>query len=313
MKSKSPFPFIWEKETSEIKSLPELLNKKSNELKILLSKNGVILFKSFEINTPEKLEECVNAFPGSSLNYLDGTSPRTKLQNKVYTSTEYPPEEFISLHNELSYSNSWPSFLFFCCEIPAETGGSTAIADSRLLLSDLSESTRKLFKKNGVMYIRNLHGGFGFGTSWQNAFETEDKLDVEKYCENNEIDYVWNDEGGLRLLQKREAIITHPISGDEVWFNQADQFHPSQHPKEVYEAMLDLYEGDYMKMPQYATFGNGDEIPIECFDEVREVAKKNMVTFKWEKGDLMLVDNILAAHGRTPFVGDRRILVSMLA
>ena len=29
----------------------------------------------------------------------------------VYTSTEYPPEFFISLHNELSYSTRWPSRL----------------------------------------------------------------------------------------------------------------------------------------------------------------------------------------------------------
>jgi len=75
--------------------------------------------------------------------------------------------------------------------------------------------------------------------------------------------------------------------------------------------LVEIYEDDPKSMPQYATFCDGDEIPLEMLEEVRSVAEKNTVNFKWEKGDFMLVDNILTAHGRTPFEGPRKILVSM--
>ncbi|WP_378186685.1 TauD/TfdA family dioxygenase [Aquimarina sp. W85] len=311
MRPKANLPFVWDKISSEIKSLPELLKTKPQIIKELLAVHGAILFKSFEIYDAEKLETCVNAFPGNSMDYVDGNSPRTKLQGKVYTSTEHPAEEFISLHNELSYGSQWPSFIFFCCETAPMKGGGTVVADSRAILFDLSENTKKVFKEKGVEYIRNLHSGFGAGPSWKDTFETSQKGEVENYCKVNDILYTWNDDDSLRLVQRRKAIIQHPITNEEVWFNQADQFHPSTNSTEVYEALMEIYEEDPTSMPQYATFCGGDEIPLEMLEEIRSVAKNNMVTFKWEKGDLMLVDNILTAHGRMPFEGPRKILVSM--
>lgn len=311
MKSIATLPLIWEKKSSEIKYLPKLLKTEATLIKKLLIENGAILFKSFEIDDAVKLEDCVNAFPGSSLDYVDGNSPRTKLHGKVYTSTEHPPEEFISLHNELSYGNQWPNYLFFCCAIAPLKGGSTIIADSRAILSDLSENTKKAFKEKGVEYIRNLHGGYGAGPSWQDTFETDQKEVVEDYCKTNDIIFTWDSDDGLRLTQKRKAVIQHPISNDEVWFNQADQFHPSTNSEEVYKALIEIYEDDPKSMPQYVTFCNGEEIPLMMLEEIRSVAKKNTIIFEWEQGDLMLVDNILTAHGRTPFEGPRKILVSM--
>jgi alpha-ketoglutarate-dependent taurine dioxygenase len=31
----------------------------------------------------------------------------------------------------------------------------------------------------------------------------------------------------------------------------------------------------------------------------------------WEKGDVLLLDNMLMSHGRSSFTGERKILVSM--
>jgi alpha-ketoglutarate-dependent taurine dioxygenase len=41
------------------------------------------------------------------------------------------------------------------------------------------------------------------------------------------------------------------------------------------------------------------------------VYREAAVCFAWQKGDLLMVDNMLVAHGRAPFTGPRRILVAM--
>ena len=37
----------------------------------------------------------------------------------------------------------------------------------------------------------------------------------------------------------------------------------------------------------------------------------SMESISWERGDVAVIDNMLASHGRTPFDGERRVLVAM--
>ncbi|NET49525.1 MAG: TauD/TfdA family dioxygenase, partial [Merismopedia sp. SIO2A8] len=46
-------------------------------------------------------------------------------------------------------------------------------------------------------------------------------------------------------------------------------------------------------------------------DEIREVYQQASVSFLWQEGDVLLLDNMLVAHGRKPFVGTRKIVVAM--
>ncbi|MDZ4679090.1 MAG: TauD/TfdA family dioxygenase, partial [Saprospiraceae bacterium] len=293
------------------KTLSEVFKHQYPEIKKILLDGGAILFKSFGIDNPLKLQECANTFPGKSIDYAGGNSPRTNLHGNVYTSTEQPAESWISLHNELSYASIWPSHIFFCCETPAQEGGNTTIADSRKILADLSPEVVKIFRKKGVQYIRNLHGGQGAGPSWQQTFETQNPADVELHCKSNDILFEWGRSNKLKLIEKRQAIIKHAETQEEVWFNQADQFHPSTNSEEIYEALMEIYEDNLQEMPQYVCFNDGSEIPLEMLEEIRKVGHRNTVLFDWEKGDLLLLDNILSAHGRSPFKGPRKILVAM--
>ena len=43
----------------------------------------------------------------------------------------------------------------------------------------------------------------------------------------------------------------------------------------------------------------------------RLALRAETVTFPWRRGDVLLLDNMLTAHGRRPFTGDRRVLVAM--
>src|ERR1043166_6552568 len=127
--------------------------------------HGAVLFRGFGIGSQEALQCAVAALGGTALSYVDGNSPREKLGGGVYTSTEYPAEFFISLHNELSYSPRWPSRLFFCCVIEPAEGGETPLADSRAILRELPPEVREEFVRRGIRYIRNLHAAPGLRPS----------------------------------------------------------------------------------------------------------------------------------------------------
>jgi alpha-ketoglutarate-dependent taurine dioxygenase len=307
-------PYVWTASAERGTDLPQVLREHRQELDRLVLEHGAVLLKRFDVGSLEKFHRCTEVLAdGAAGSYIDGNSPRTKLSESIYTSTEYPPELSISMHNELSYSHAWPARLYFCCVTAPQTGGSTLIADSRALLRELSPEVLDMFEKKGVTYVRNLHGGSGatIGKSWQQTFETDQRAVVEQYCKDGRIDYEWKADGGIRLIQQRPATAVHPRTGERVWFNQVDQFHPSTNPPDVYEAIMEIYGADPFEMPQYGCFGDGSPIPDDALAEVRQGMDRLSVAFPWEVGDMMIIDNMLTAHGRSPFTGTRRILVSM--
>lgn len=291
----------------------ELWDGRRAEFDACLRRYGAILFRGFGFSEQRAFESFVDHLGERKLDYVDGNSPRTKLGHHVYTSTEYPPERFISLHNELSYAARWPARLFFCClEAPRE-GGETPLVDGRHLLRELPARLVEDFRRRGVKYLRHLHGGKGFGPSWQKTFETTDPAEVENYARRSGMQLQWTSDGSVRLTCMRPATTVHHETGEEVWFNQADQFHPTTHPEPVYTSMMALYGGREEQLPQNAAFGDGSPIPREYLDAIREQTRRLLVLFRWRQGDLLMVDNVLTAHGRMPFKGPRSILVAMTA
>ncbi|MBY0481458.1 MAG: TauD/TfdA family dioxygenase [Chitinophagaceae bacterium] len=280
-------------------------------LKELLLKNGAILFRGFEVNDNDDFRRVKEVFFGTSdFTYMDGNSPRTKLSSNIYTSTEYPQELAITLHNELSYSSNWPKHLLFYCHIAAEEGGETPLCNSRQILKKLDVKIVDAFAQYGVKYTRFLSGSQGMGKTWANTFETSDQNVIEQYCHENNIEFFWEN-GGLYLSNNGPGIIDHPITGEAVWFNQANQFHPCSLSNDVYKGMKLLFSDQKYKYPQYAYYGNGEEIPEAYLKEITEVHFSNSLKFKWQKGDIVILDNLLVAHGRMPFKGPRKIYVSM--
>jgi alpha-ketoglutarate-dependent taurine dioxygenase len=285
--------------------------ERRDEIDGWLLAHGAVLFRGTGVSTPAAFARLARAAAPETLDYVDGNSPRTRIAQGIYTSTEYPAQYFISLHNELSYSHRWPARLFFCCVVAAERGGETVVADSREILRRLDPGLAEEFRRRGVRYLRNLHGGSGLGPSWQETFEAADRAAVEAFCGEAEMDYEWRDDGGLRVSQRRPATIRHPRTGDEVWFNQADQFHASTHPPEIHAALSRLYGARPEDLPQHVRWGDGGEMDPADLEAVRAAARAAMVPVGWREGDVLVVDNVLVAHGRMPYEGARKILVAM--
>jgi len=191
-----------------------------------LIKFGGILLRNFGIYSVSEFNKVVQIICPNLLDYAYRSTPRTKLGGKIYTATEYPADRTIPLHNKNSYSNLWPEKIFFFSVIVAFEGEETPIADSRKVYKRIDSSIREKFEQKGILYIRNYTPGIDL--SWQEVFQTDEKEIVNKYCQENNIEFEWRKNGSeLTAKQVCQASIMHPISGVPVWFNQAHLFHVS--------------------------------------------------------------------------------------
>ncbi|MGK4582321.1 TauD/TfdA family dioxygenase [Kitasatospora sp. HPMI-4] len=273
----------------------------------LLAREKALVFRGFKVDRAG-LDPVIDLALARRLAYVHGNSPRTKVGSNVYTSTEYPPEFTISMHNEMSYAHQWPARLLFFCEVAPETGGATPVVDGTRWLAAVDPEVREAFA-GGVRYTQNLHGGLGLGKSWQQTFETEDRAEVEKFLADSDAGFEWKADGGLRIVQLRPSFTRHPLTGEEVWFNQADQWHPAALGDETAKALAQIMPAD--ELPQSVAFADGSPIPAEYVIQVRDRALEAAVDVDWHTGDLLLIDNVQVGHGRRPFTGPRRVLVAM--
>lgn len=276
-----------------------------------LLKFGGIILRGFSIRSVSEFNKLAHIISPQLLEYTNRSTPRTNIGGKIYTATEYPADKHIPLHNENSYTLAWPDKIFFFCVIAPATGGETPIADSREVFRKLNPELIQKFNDKKVAYVRNYTSGIDL--SWQEVFQTENKKEVEKYCTENKIDYKWHDANArnLELTTKQvcQATIKHLITGEDVWFNQAHLFHVSSLDEMDRDTLISVVGKD--ALPRNSYFGDGSEISFDDFKHIRDVYDSETIVFQWHKGDVMILDNILMAHARHPFTGERKIVVAM--
>jgi hypothetical protein len=200
----------------------------------------------------------------------------------------------------------FPLKLFFWCSIPASKGGETPLCDTRKIYNRIAPAVRDKFVKKGWMYVRHFNNGFGL--SWQTTFQTEDKTVVEEYCRRAKIDFEWKEGDKLCTRQVRNPVARHPRTGEMVWFNHATFFHISTLEPGIRSRLLTEYSGE---LPNNTYYGDGSSIEDWVLDHLRSAYFDEMISFPWQRGDLIMLDNLLTAHGRAPYSGARRILFAM--
>lgn len=303
--SQPPLPLLGEPAEPHI-DLAGWLASHRAQLASHLSNAGAILFRQFAISSVEAFQLVARALSGELLDYTERSTPRSTVAGKILTSTEYPADQSIQMHSEMSYTSHWPGKIWFYCLQPAQEGGITPLADNRQVYRLLDPSVRRLFEEKQVMYVRNY--GEQLDLPWQEVFQTGDVAEVEAYCRQAGINFRWQGQQ-LRTWQVSQAVIQHPATHDMLWFNQAHLFHSSSLDARVRASLLQVMEED--ALPRTACFGDGSPIDDAIIAHIRDVYRQVTVRIPWQRGDLVLLDNMLTAHGRDPFTGPRRIVVAM--
>jgi len=309
-------PVIWEQIGSA--NLPHLARpaeagtdlfswaeKNRNVVQAKLHNHGALLFRGFGIDSVPTFEKLAKALCPVLLEGY-GDLPPQPGTDKVYFSTPYPPDKRILFHNESSHMHCWPLEQLFACMIPAETGGETPLVDCREVYKNLDPRLIALFEEKKLTYVRNFIEGLD--VSWQQFFKTSEKSVVEAKCRERGMELEWFGEE-LRVRKHCLAITTHPKTGDKVFFNQIQLHHTAFLDPDERASLLAVYPED--KLPRNVTFGDGTPIEDSIVEEVLACYDALAVRIPWEKGDVIMLDNMLTAHGRDVFTGDRKIVVAM--
>ncbi|KGJ88242.1 Taurine catabolism dioxygenase TauD/TfdA [Colwellia psychrerythraea] len=283
---------------------------KNNEQQVQddLDKYGAVLFRGFNIHSQEDFQSFVSHSIKKTAQYVEGATPRTNLTKGIYTATEFPPDQEIALHNELSYVTTPPNKIVFCCLTAPQHGGQTQIVDIRKVLNRIDGEIVREFEKRGGWLLRRNYGN-GFGPSVQKAFGMTDIEEIKAYGAAVDLKVTEISDGIVVTEQVRKAVHQHPQSGERVWFNHISFWHPSTLCPQVKEKMLeDLALSEF---PFSTCFGDGSVIDDDTIEVIRRAYSDEEVKFDWRESDVLLLDNWNVAHGRKPFTGERLVLVAM--
>ena len=273
----------------------------------VVAEHGSLLVRGLGLRDVDGIGEVFARLSSRPIDEREAFAPRQTYAEGVLSSTPWPANQQMCMHHELSYRLEFPGMLLFACITPPSRGGTTGLADASAVLQELPSDVVARFEREGWLLARSYNGEIG--ASVAEAFGTEDRAEVEAYCRANAIEAAWQPDGSLRTLQRRSAVVRHPLTGSRCWFNQIAFLNEWTLDPEVREYLVDMYGVD--ALPFNTRFGNGDPIDEELVLLINGVYEANTVRDPWQAGDLLIVDNVRTAHSREPFEGPRDLAVGM--
>jgi alpha-ketoglutarate-dependent taurine dioxygenase len=276
-------------------------------LRAVVAEHGSVLVRGLGLRDAVETGAVFRRLATGLMSEKEAFASRETYSDGVYSSSKWPSNQPMCMHHELSYTLEFPGLMLFACLGAPTEGGVTGVADSPTVLDALPSELTERFEREGWMLTRSFNDEIG--ASFAEAFGTEDRGAVERYCRANAIEFEWQPDGELRTRQRRSAVIRHPVTGRRCWFNQIAFLNEWTIASEVREYLVDVYGED--GLPFNTRFGNGDPIGEDVVQLLNEVYEANTAREPWQAGDLMLVDNIRTAHSREAYEGPREVLVAM--
>ena len=276
-------------------------------LRGVVAEHGSVLVRGLGLRDAAEVGAVSRRLATGLMTEREAFASRRSYDDGVYSATKWPPNQPMCMHHELSYTLEFPGLLLFACLSAPSAGGATAVADSPTVLDALPTELVARFEREGWLLTRNYNDEIG--ASFAEAFGTEDRGAVERYCRANGIEFEWQPDGGLRTRQRRSAVVRHPVTGQRCWFNQIPFLNEWTIASEIREYLVDVYGAE--GLPFNTSFGNGDPIGEDVVELLNQVYEANTAREPWQAGDLLLVDNVRTAHAREAFEGPREVLVAM--
>lgn len=289
-----------------------------SEINDLVLRYGAVVLRNFPTSTAEDFSRFLQIFPTYLRGYRGGAGTRAKLAPGVMEATQLAADLRILMHSEMAYATQYPPRLAFFCRKPAEAGGETPIADMRKFMRLLPRELDAYLEANGSRVVRNCAPAGSpearvedhiDNRGWDQAFETDDRTEVESICRDLGTQPIWHDDGSLTLVTDMDVFTTHPMTGERFYrsYIHTQAAFEGAERRELTEALRSK-----QKMPSQQLTRKGEPFPAERAAQINALFDAATVAWPWQAGDIMILDNLAVAHGRAPYRGEREVQVGML-
>ena len=305
----APFPLALEVTADSLEDACAWITKNATDLDAQAAAHGAVLLRGLPLATPEEFDAAVSAFGFPNFSYADSLSNAYRLNYtpRVFSANEAPPEVTIFLHHEMAQTPIYPSKLFFFCQTAPTTGGATPISRSDILWQRLTEQHPGFAedcKTKGLKYSNVMPAeadkASGMGRSWQSTFSADTREAAQDRMTELDYTWEWQPNGDLRATTPVLPAVRDLGAGRASFFNQ----------------LIAAFNGwkDTRNDPAKAiTFGDGSRLNPEDVAAASALADDCTFDLPRQAGDLALVDNYTAMHGRRTFTGTRKVLASLVA
>lgn len=329
-----------------IKSLKKWVQNNHKLLQEKIALHGGIFFKGFNINNALDFEIVAKAIdPNLCDKHPFDSGARTWLTKYIYEASISLINQSlipISFHNEDSYISCVPSTIMFCSLEPALWGGESLIADCRKVFSALPCKLKKKFINKDVQ-SKFVFNDDIFLVNSRISKNKNDIIELGKAYGAEEVLRTFED--ATQFLFKVPAVIKCNSSKDPVLFNLFHQTAISyiidiwfaysykkgflSKVNGYFLIILSLIKGLKLfikslikrkqmdseifspsKRIEYSLL-DGENISLLELIQINLAFWKNAVILPLQKGDFIVLDNRLVAHGRMPYKG-RRVLLSCI-
>jgi alpha-ketoglutarate-dependent taurine dioxygenase len=315
-----------------------LLSESGAEFNKLLDTYGAILFRGFDIedgNQFQKVLELLNIQLESVYHF--GSAHRVRITDKVFTSSEAPPDTIIAPHNELNMVPWRPSILAFFCQVQPDSYGETPIINTEKLFYNLSTSLQHKIATFPQRFVRYVPQHL-----LELVFEGLSQEEITKLLTEQGFDFNWEEDGSLNFECSYITLFSHPRTSrlcfclsivdclvSREWYRNISQRY--SFGKRLYYNWLpaSLYKEFQQRLTTAATVVDGSQKRTSTLDayfldghgqpttmteaEAKELGKaewKNASIFQWKQGDILVIDNLQVAHSRLNTKQKRKILTA---
>ena len=258
--------------------------------------------------------------------YLGGASPRSRLSDHFFTSTEAPAPYVITFHTEMCYLKQRPGKIFFYCITEPNKFGETPVFDCAAIFENLSPELQQKIETKGLIYQRYFVNQkarfFNVYKTWMDSFQATTREQAQVACEQQGLEFEWQRNGGLITRAKMPGVIIDPKSGKKcisltIYNGESAPYDMRKFKQRINPlariGLSALVRSQYAKEKVFmkTLWGDGSEISREETRTMIDAAWSCSTVFKWKQGDLLILDNIRSGHGRLNVVKPRNIAAAL--
>lgn len=285
-----------------------------------LARHGTLLFRGLPIHSAEDFSKFALSFGYKPHEIIGIVVDRPLLAPNVAPANEAPKEVLIYNHNESPQVPHAPEYIFFYGHHAPKSGGESPISSSlelfnraqqeipdfiaevaeKGILSRVTYKTEKQYE--GGSTLRQAFGKEIVEGDDEDAKKRKIEAQIERYGRGKYTTWDWTDDG-LVLTHRLPVIRTQPGTNLPSLFTGLASYWK--------RAQVDL---DARRNVTQQLYGDGSVIPEKYLAHLAKITDEIRVLHRWQEGDVLVYDNIIAQHGREPWQGDQsdRVVLASL-